>query len=49
MGKYVVPKLNWSCPVDAKWVSTNDQLGCSNADEILLLLKCSDRIASDLE
>jgi hypothetical protein len=47
LGGNVMPKLNWSAPVDAMWLSPNG-LRCSNADEVLLLLKGSDRIAHDL-
>eukprot|EP00892_Ulva_mutabilis_P004094 jgi/Ulvmu1/2056/UM120_0052.1 len=47
LGGRVVPKLNWSAPVDAQWISPTG-LSCQNADEILLLLKSSDRAAHDL-
>ncbi|GLI65690.1 hypothetical protein VaNZ11_009297 [Volvox africanus] len=48
LGGRVVPKLNWSCPSDALWVSASGSLACRNADEVLLLLKCSDRVAHDV-
>jgi len=48
LGGSVLPRLNWSCPSDAGWVTTTGSLRCTNADEIFLLLKCSSRIAYDL-
>ena len=48
LGGNVVPKLNWSCPVDATWASASGTR-CSNADEVLLLLKASDRVAHDVD
>lgn len=47
LGGQVMPKLNWSAPVDATWISP-DGLRCSNPDEVLLLLKSSERAAHDL-
>lgn len=47
LGGKVMPKLNWSAPVDAQWISPTG-LSCQNADEVLLLLKSSDRAAHDL-
>lgn len=47
LGGKVVPKLNWSAPMDALWISPTG-LSCQNADEVLLLLKSSDRAAHDL-
>mmetsp|Transcript_1196 Transcript_1196/g.2778 ORF Transcript_1196/g.2778 Transcript_1196/m.2778 type:complete len:364 (-) Transcript_1196:117-1208(-) len=48
LGGRVVPKLNWSCPKDATWVSQCQTLACSSPGEVLLLLKSSDRAAHDL-
>jgi hypothetical protein len=48
LGGRVVPKLNWSAPTDATWVSPSG-LSCSNADEVLLLLKSSERISHDMD
>mmetsp|Transcript_2192 Transcript_2192/g.5178 ORF Transcript_2192/g.5178 Transcript_2192/m.5178 type:complete len:340 (-) Transcript_2192:13-1032(-) len=48
LGGRVVPRLNWSCPKDAAWVSPSRSLACSTANEVLLLLKSSDRAAHDL-
>lgn len=44
----VLAKLNWSSPKDAVWLSPNG-LVCNNVDEVLLLLKSSDRIAHDVD
>ena len=33
---------------DATWVTASNSLKCNNADEVLLLLKSSDRIAHDI-
>ncbi|KAL3153525.1 hypothetical protein ABBQ38_011856 [Trebouxia sp. C0009 RCD-2024] len=48
LGGAVVPKLNWSCPKDATWVTASNSIKCTNADEVLLLLKSSDRVAHDI-
>lgn len=48
LGGSVVPKLNWSSPSDAVWISPSG-LRCHNADEVLLLLKSSDRAAHDID
>jgi len=45
----VFPKLNWSCPKDAAWIMSGNSLRCSSADEVLLLLKSSDRAMYDIE
>lgn len=44
----VFPKLNWSSPLDAVWISLDGTLKCSCPSDVYLLLKSSDRIASDL-
>jgi hypothetical protein len=44
----VFVKLNWSCPLDAVWVF-GGSLRCLNSNEILMLLKSSDRIVFDIE
>lgn len=49
LGGCVVPKLNWSCPSDATWVNPSTTLACSNAGQVVLMLKSSDRITHDLE
>ncbi|KAK7484125.1 hypothetical protein BaRGS_00024614, partial [Batillaria attramentaria] len=48
LGGRVFPKLNWSSPQDASWVSLNNSLMCSRASDICLLLKSSDFITYDL-
>lgn len=43
-----MPKTNWSAPVDATWMNATGTMECTNAEEVALLLKSSDRIAHDL-
>jgi len=45
----VFPKLNWSSPRDAAWISTTQSLRCCSSSDILLLLKSSDFIVHDLD
>lgn len=49
LGGKVVPKLNWSAPKDATWISTTNDMECRTPNEIYLLLKSSDFITHDLE
>jgi hypothetical protein len=49
LGGAVAPKLNWSAPTDALWVSPGNSLRCTSAEQVVLLLKSSDRVAFDLE
>lgn len=44
----VCPTFTWSCPKDAVWLLLNNQLRCTSADEVLLLLKSSDRVSHDI-
>ncbi|CAK9252175.1 unnamed protein product [Sphagnum jensenii] len=44
----VFVKLNWTAPTDAEWINGNS-LKCYNANDILLLLKSSDRVAFDMQ
>ena len=44
-----MPKLNWSAPKDATWISTTNSLECREPNDIYLLLKASDFITFDLE
>lgn len=44
----VFPKLNWSAPRDAIWISPGNTLRCTTPAEIILLLKSSDFISHDL-
>ncbi|KAL4425346.1 hypothetical protein ABPG75_009362 [Micractinium tetrahymenae] len=48
LGGRVVPKLSWSCPKDAVWMSPSSSLCCTHPDEVLLLLRSSDRVAHDI-
>lgn len=48
LGGAVFPKLNWSAPKDATWISCDGTLRCSSFSDIALLLKSSDSIAHDL-
>lgn len=49
LGGKVCPKLNWSAPKDATWISTTNDMECRTANEVYLLLKSSDFITHDLE
>ncbi|KAJ1985172.1 hypothetical protein H4R33_004136 [Dimargaris cristalligena] len=48
LGGAVFPKLNWSSPKDAVWITATNTLKCTSADEIFILLKSSDLITNDL-
>jgi hypothetical protein len=48
LGGKVVPKLNWSAPKDATFMSATNDMICSSANDIYLLLKSSDFITHDL-
>eukprot|EP00899_Mesostigma_viride_P014970 jgi/Mesvir1/23474/Mv22323-RA.1 len=48
LGGAVVPKLNWSCPKDAQWVTSSGTVKCTSAGEVLLMLKSSDNVTHDL-
>lgn len=49
LGGAVVPKLNWSSPKDALWITADKTLKCTSPSDIYLLLKSSDFIVHDLE
>lgn len=49
LGGNIVPKLNWSAPKDATWISATNSMECSTPNDIYLLLKSSDFITHDLE
>lgn len=49
LGGAVMPKFTWSAPKDAIWVSANRSMRCTTPDEVLLLLKSSDRVSYDCE
>ncbi|CAH8539815.1 unnamed protein product [Heterobilharzia americana] len=48
LGGVVFPKLNWSAPNDASWMSCDNSLRCKTFSDIYLLLKSSDFAAHDL-
>lgn len=49
LGGAVVPKLNWSSPKDAKWISRHQNtLKCTSPSDIYLLLKSSSFVSHDL-
>ncbi|KAI4371821.1 hypothetical protein MLD38_010125 [Melastoma candidum] len=48
IGGAVFPKLNWSSPKDAAWISPSGTLRCSSFSEIVLLLRSSDSLVHDL-
>ncbi|OAX79100.1 cell division cycle protein 123 [Emergomyces africanus] len=45
----VAPKLNWSAPKDATWMSATNDMQCRTPNDIYLLLKSSDFVTHDLE
>ncbi|KAH8682944.1 D123-domain-containing protein [Tricladium varicosporioides] len=50
LGGLVAPKLNWSSPKDATWISmTKNSMECATPNDIYLLFKSSDFITHDLE
>jgi len=49
LGGKVAPKLNWSAPKDATWISATNDMECRTPNDIYLLLKSSDFITHDLE
>jgi hypothetical protein len=49
LGGRVFPKLNWSSPKDAIWMSSSGSLECNNANQVILLLKSSDLIFYDVD
>ena len=49
LGGRVIPKLNWSAPKDATWISATNTMECRTPNDIYLLLKSSDFITHDLE
>jgi hypothetical protein len=49
LGGKIVPKLNWSAPKDATWMSATNSMDCREPNDIYLLLKSSDFITHDLE
>ncbi|WOL01205.1 hypothetical protein Cni_G09919 [Canna indica] len=48
LGGSAFPKLNWSAPKDAAWISADGTLRCCSFADVVLLLHSSDSIAHDL-
>ncbi|ELT89744.1 hypothetical protein CAPTEDRAFT_169051 [Capitella teleta] len=48
LGGTVFPKLTWSAPQDATWVSFNNSMECKSPSDIYLLLKSSTFVSHDL-
>jgi hypothetical protein len=44
----VFPRLTWSAPTDAAWITPDGTLSCHTPAQVLLLLKSSDKVAEDL-
>ncbi|TIB68603.1 hypothetical protein E3P77_00973 [Wallemia ichthyophaga] len=44
----VIPKLNWSTPIDSRWINPTNTISCTTLDEVYMLLKSSDFIAGEL-
>ncbi|KAI5459896.1 D123-domain-containing protein [Mariannaea sp. PMI_226] len=50
LGGAVAPKLNWSSPKDAQWISPHQNtLKCTTPNDIYLLLKSSSFVSHDLD
>lgn len=49
LGGRVAPKLNWSAPKDAAFMSADNTLLCRSPGDIYLLFKSSDFVTHDLE
>jgi D123 len=49
LGGKVLPKLNWSAPKDATWISPTNDMECRTPNEVYLLVKSSDFITHDLD
>ncbi|KAJ0264969.1 Temperature sensing protein-like protein [Hirschfeldia incana] len=48
LGGAIFPKLNWSAPKDAAWISPSQNLSCTCLSEIALLFRSSDSLLHDL-
>ncbi|KAI9709077.1 MAG: hypothetical protein M1820_003523 [Bogoriella megaspora] len=49
LGGKIAPKMNWSAPKDATWISATNNMECRSPNDIYLLLKSSDFVVHDLE
>ncbi|KAK3375375.1 D123-domain-containing protein [Podospora didyma] len=50
LGSAVAPKLNWSSPKDATWISRHpNTVKCTSANDVYVLLKSSSFVSHDLD
>jgi len=49
LGGRVFPKLNWSSPKDANWISFDKSLLCTCPSDVFLLLKSSEFVTHDID
>ncbi|KAJ2837691.1 hypothetical protein J3B02_006408 [Coemansia erecta] len=49
LGGRVFPRMNWSAPTDATWMTYDNTLQCRSLSEVLIVLKGSDKISEDIE
>lgn len=45
----VTPKLNWSAPRDATWITTTNTMKCTNVTDLYLLLNASNYVMYDID
>ena len=48
LGGAVFPSLDWHAPTDASWISTERVAKCQSVGDLLLLLKSSDKVQTEL-
>ncbi|KAJ1882567.1 hypothetical protein LPJ57_000849 [Coemansia sp. RSA 486] len=49
LGGKVFPRMNWSAPTDATWMTCDNSLQCRSLSEVLIVLKGSDKISEDID
>ncbi|KAJ1817922.1 hypothetical protein LPJ56_001964, partial [Coemansia sp. RSA 2599] len=49
LGGKVFPRMNWSAPTDATWMTYDNTLQCRSLSEVLIVLKGSDKISEDID
>ncbi|KAJ2723063.1 hypothetical protein GGI07_002890 [Coemansia sp. Benny D115] len=49
LGGKVFPRMNWSAPTDASWMSADNTLQCQTPSEVFALLKGSDKVVGDAD
>ncbi|KAJ1982747.1 hypothetical protein H4R35_000106 [Dimargaris xerosporica] len=49
LGGAVFPRLAWSSPRDAVWITATQSLKCTSPDDVYLVLKSSDRVTDELD